>query len=57
MATSRTVCGIVVILGDSAWAFDSLIEIDELVLEWMPGRASALDSRKIADGRDLGIVQ
>ena len=51
----------VVISGDSAWALDSLrekgrIETDELVLEWMPGRASALDSRKIADGRDLGIV-
>lgn len=51
----------VVILGNSAWALDSLrekgcIETDELVLEWMPGRASALDSRKIADGRDLGIV-
>ena len=51
----------VVISGNSAWALDSLrekgrIEKDELVLEWMPGRASAVDSRKIADGRDLGIV-
>ena len=51
----------VVISGDSAWALDSLrekgsIETDDLLLEWMPGRASALDSRKIADGRDLGIV-
>jgi len=47
--------------GDSAWALDSLrekrrIETENLVLEWIPGRASALDSRKIADGRDLGIV-
>ena len=51
----------VVISGDSAWALDSLrekrsIETENLVLEWMPGQASALDSRKIADGRDLGIV-
>lgn len=51
----------VVISGDNAWALDSLrekgrIETENLILEWQPGRASALDSRKIADGRDLGIV-
>ena len=51
----------VVIAEDKAWALsyiteqgrirDGMIEID-----WQPGRASALDSRKIADGRDLGNV-
>lgn len=51
----------VVISGDNAWALDNLrekgrIETENLILEWQPGRASALDSRKIADGRDLGIV-
>ena len=51
----------VVISGDNAWALGSLrekgrIETENLILEWQPGRASALDSRKIADGRDLGIV-
>ena len=51
----------VVIADDRAWALNSLqtekqIKAGDLLLEWEPGRASALDSRKIADGRDLGVV-
>lgn len=51
----------VVIADDRAWALDSLqkekqIKAGDVLLEWAPGRASALDSRKIADGRDLGVV-
>jgi len=51
----------VVIADDKAWALDSLrqqssIRSDDILLTWKPGRASALDSRKIADGRDLGVV-
>ena len=51
----------VVIADDRAWALSLVQEQGRLVdgeieLSWQPGRASALDSRQIADGRDLGNV-
>ena len=51
----------VVAVGDRAWSLDLLrregrVESGELVLTWTPGQASALDSRTIAEGRDVGNV-
>ncbi len=51
----------VVIADDRAWALSSLkqqesITSGDITLKWQPGRASALDSRTIAEGRDLGSV-
>lgn len=51
----------VVAVGDQAWSLDLLrregrIEAGELVLTWEPGARSALDTRAIAEGRDLGNV-
>jgi hypothetical protein len=51
----------VVVVGNEAWALDLLqrsgrIEQGDLVLEWAPGQASALDSGAIAAGRDVGNV-
>ncbi len=51
----------VIKVGDQAWALDSLrekgrIEAGELVLTWEPGQNSALDSRMIAEGREVGNV-
>ena len=51
----------VVAIGDEAWSLDLLrregrIESGDLVLTWTPGQASALDSRAIAEGRDVGNV-
>ncbi len=51
----------VIKVGEQAWALDSLreqgrIEAGELVLTWEPGQNSALDSRVIAEGRDVGNV-
>ena len=51
----------VVVVGDEAWSLDRLreagrIEAGDLVLSWRPGQASALDARRIAEGRDVGTV-
>lgn len=51
----------VVVVGDEAWSLDRVrhdrrIERGDLVLEWRPGQASALDSPLIAQGRDVGSV-
>lgn len=51
----------VVSVGKQAWSLDLLrrkkrIEAGDLVLTWTPGQASALDSRSIARGRDVGNV-
>ncbi|MET4807379.1 DUF3179 domain-containing protein [Limibacillus sp. MBR-115] len=51
----------VVVVGEEAWSLDSLkkagtINADNLVLEWKPGMNSALDSRRIADGQDIGQI-
>lgn len=45
-----------------AWTFERLREEGEIreqgmVLSWTPGQASALDSRNIAQGRDVGTVR
>lgn len=51
----------VVAVGDRAWALDLLrqegqIETGDLVLSWSAGQNSALDTTRIADGRDVGNV-
>ena len=51
----------VVIADDKAWALSALAEKGEITegmlrLRWTPGQASALDTRAIADGRDIGTV-
>jgi len=51
----------VVRVDDRAWSLDLLrrqevIETDDLRLSWVPGQASALDTARIADGRDIGNV-
>ena len=51
----------VVIADDKAWSLSLVQEQKTLVdgdieISWQPGRASALDSRQIAEGRDLGSV-
>ena len=51
----------VVVVGEEAWSLERLreagrIEAGDLVLSWRPGQASALDTRRIADGRDVGSV-
>jgi hypothetical protein len=51
----------VVAIGEEAWSLALLqregrIESGDLVLTWTPGQASALDSRAIAEGRDVGNV-
>jgi hypothetical protein len=51
----------VVRVEDQAWPLENLrakgrIEQGGLVLTWEAGQSSALDSRKIADGRDVGNV-
>lgn len=52
----------VVRVGDRAWTFERLRAEGEIreagvVLSWTPGQASALDSRSIAEGRDVGTVR
>jgi len=52
----------VVRVEDRAWTFERLCEAGEirevgLVLSWTPGQASALDSRSIAERRDVGTVR
>jgi hypothetical protein len=51
----------VVAIGNQAWALDLLrrkgrIESGDLVLSWEAGQNSALDSRTISEGRDVGNV-
>jgi hypothetical protein len=51
----------VVVVGDQAWSLDRLrqagsIGAGDLVLSWRPGQASALDTPRIAAGRDVGSV-
>lgn len=51
----------VIAIGDEAWALDLLrekgrIESGDLLLTWEPGQNSALDTRKISEGRDVGNV-
>jgi hypothetical protein len=52
----------VVRVQDRAWTFDRLRSAGEIseagiVLSWTPGQSSALDSRTIAQGRDVGTVR
>jgi hypothetical protein len=52
----------VVRVGDAAWPLDRLRAAGELqeaglVLSWRAGQASALDTRDIGEGRDVGNVQ
>jgi len=51
----------VVAVGDQAWALELLresgrVEAGDLVLTWEAGQNSALDTRAIAEGRDVGNV-
>ncbi|MFQ5467152.1 MAG: DUF3179 domain-containing protein [Kiloniellaceae bacterium] len=51
----------VVAIGDEAWSLDLLraqgrVESGDLVLTWEPGQNSALDTRTISEGRDVGNV-
>ena len=51
----------VVIADDRAWALSYVQDQGHIVdqgieISWRPGRASALDSRQLAEGRDLGSV-
>ena len=53
--------GRVVVVGDTAWTLDLLrekgrIEKDDVVITWEPGQNSALNTRAIADGQDVGNV-
>lgn len=53
--------GRVVVVGETAWGLDLLrkrkrIEDGDVVLTWAPGQNSALDTRKISEGRDVGNV-
>lgn len=47
---------------DEAWSLDFLktvgrVEVGDLLITWRPGQASALDTARIADGRDVGTVE
>ena len=51
----------VVAIGEEAWALDLLretrrLEVRDLILTWEPGQNSALDTRQIAEGQDVGNV-
>ncbi len=51
----------VVVVDDRAWSLGFLqdqitVRDDTLVIQWSPGQASALDTRRIADGKDVGTV-
>lgn len=51
----------VVAVGDKAWSWALLrkqrrIEDGDLILTWEPGQNSALDKRRIEDGKDVGNV-
>jgi hypothetical protein len=50
-----------VVVGEEAWTIDTLkkhrtIKKGDLVITWEPGQNSALDTRTIASGRDVGNV-
>jgi len=52
----------VVRVGDRAWPVDRLHETTEineagLTITWTAGQASALDTRKISNGRDVGTIR
>jgi len=52
----------VVRVGDRAWTYQRLRQEGEIreagvVLTWTSGQASALDSRSIAEGRDVGTIR
>jgi len=51
----------VVAVGGTAWSLDYLrshrrVEQGDLILTWDPGQNSALDTRRIAEGKDVGNV-
>jgi len=51
----------VVAVGRRAWSLALVqarqsITVDDLIIEWTPGQSSALDTKHIADGRDVGNV-
>lgn len=51
----------VVAIGNEAWSLDLLrregrVESGDLVLSWTPGQTSALDTRAISEGREIGNV-
>lgn len=51
----------VVAVGNEAWSLELLrqrrrIETADFVLSWEAGQASALDTRQVADGRDVGNI-
>ncbi len=51
----------VVAIGEQAWSLDLLrskrtIDAGDFILAWEPGQASALDTRAIENGRDVGNV-
>ncbi len=51
----------VVVVGQEAWALPLLktrgtITVNDLTLRWEPGQNSALDTRSVAEGRDVGNV-
>ncbi len=51
----------VIIADDKAWALEKLRQSEEIIasdirLSWKPGQNSALDTRIISDGRDIGHV-
>jgi hypothetical protein len=50
-----------VAVGTEAWSLELLqserrVESGDLVIVWEPGQNSALDSRRIDEGRDIGNV-
>jgi len=52
----------VVRVGDAAWPVQRLADLGEITeagmtLSWAAGQASALDSAKIAEGRDVGTIR
>lgn len=52
----------VVRIGDEAWTFDHLrrngtVETGEATIVWTAGQASALDSSRIGEGKDVGTVR
>ncbi|WP_425090941.1 DUF3179 domain-containing protein [Tropicimonas sp. S265A] len=52
----------VVRVGDQAWPLTRLAEVEQLTeagvtLSWTSGKASALDTARIADGRDVGAIR
>ena len=49
-------------MGDRAWTFERVREAGEIVeagvtITWSEGQASALDSARIGDGREVGTVR